>query len=266
MADVATWLPGAAGLIAAARAELPQKNGLCGPFTALAALRAAGFAVADQDEVALAAGSVDHEGGPPSWPEGERGRADFRVRLPASADPDASGTSAAGVALAVERLSGGALAAVPASGDWTPDAVQRLLTGLGRLDGVAVIANVATAEFGAHDTPERALWDYLDGGLPPLWSSRWRVGHFVLLTGLVTGSGGAVVSVMDTYPSLGDNGLHWQTVERVAAALNRDGMTPGGVLAVVADGDAAAARRAVTVAGLRQRLWDNGSPAPESAG
>ncbi|WP_414944395.1 DUF6885 family protein [Amycolatopsis sp. cmx-11-32] len=204
------WLPGGEHLVAVARAELPQKDGLAGSFTALAALRAAGFGVADQDEAAASAGTT---------PEG--------------------------LSRAIEALSGGRLAAVPATGNWAPQSLFMLLAALWHLPRVALIAEVDPAEFGAHDTPARALLDYLDTGVPPLWSSRRRpaTGHSVLVTGMRIGTEGTLVSIMDGYPSLGDNGLHDQPVEWVVAALHR-------MLVVVDDGDAEAAVAAITTAGL----------------
>ncbi|MFI5559781.1 DUF6885 family protein [Amycolatopsis japonica] len=201
------WLPGGEHLVAVARAELPQRDGLAGPFTALAALRAAGFDVAGQDEVAALAGE--------------------------------------GLARAIATLSGGRLVAVPATGNWAPHSLFMLLAALWRLPRVALIAEVDPAEFGAHDTPARALLDYLDTGIPPLWSSRWRPpgGHHVLAAGMRIGAEGTLVSIMDGYPFLGDNGLHDQPVEWVAAALKR-------MLVVVDDGDTEAAAAAITTAGL----------------
>ncbi|KZB86752.1 DUF6885 family protein [Amycolatopsis regifaucium] len=204
------WLPGGEHLVTVARAELPQKEGLAAPFVALTTLRAAGFDVPGQDEVAAVAGTT---------PEG----------LPR----------------AIEALSGGRLAAVPATGHWAPQSLFMLLAGLWRLPRVAVIAEVDPAEFGAHDTPVRALLDYLDTGIPPLWSSRFRPagGHTVLVAGLRIGAEGTLLSIMDGHPSLGDNGLHDQPVDWVAAALSR-------MLIVVDDGDTEAAVAAITTAGL----------------
>ncbi|NIJ12693.1 hypothetical protein FHU38_003037 [Saccharomonospora amisosensis] len=258
------WLPGGARIVAEARAELPQKNELCAAFTATVCLRAHGVRVIDQDEVASAAGSVLLDAGVPTFPPGEAGRADYRITLPRTSDPAGAGTSAAGVAHAVERLSGGALAAVPACGEWTVSALVRLLDAARQHSRVAVLANVDTACFAAHDTPQQALRDYLATGFPPLWTSRWRVGHFVLLVGWLTGPCGAILSVVDTYPSLGGKGVHLQPISNVVAALRReDAVEEGGVLLVVPEAEADLARRGVVASGLRVRLWDNGSPAPE---
>ncbi|WP_158883010.1 DUF6885 family protein [Amycolatopsis anabasis] len=250
------WFPGAADVLAEARAEMPQKNELCGAFVTLVCLRANGITVLDQDEAALAAGTVVLAGGEPTWPVSEKGRDDYRLELPSTTDPRAAGSSAAGVARAVETLSGQRLRAVPASGEWAAANLERLLSGVHGLPRGAVIANVATAEFAAQDTPDRAFADYLDGGLPPLWTSRWRVGHFVLFGGTLSGTGGVLVSVVDTYPTLGRFGVHLQPVDRLAAALRRDGMTPGGLLLVVPAEAAAAAAELVADAGLRTELWD----------
>ncbi|MFD9889175.1 DUF6885 family protein [Amycolatopsis sp. NPDC059027] len=247
------WLPGGARLAAEARAELPQKDGLDAAFVALAALRAAGVDVADQDEVARAAGTIR---GPAQAPPGSAPRLDFRLGLPETPDPAAAGTSAAGLAAAIDELSGARLATVPVTGEWSTDALFDLLVSLWELPRVAVVAQLDAAELGADDTPERALLDYLDTGVPPLWTARWRPAarHFVLLAGIRIGAEGTLVSVVDTYPSLGDNGVHDQPLEWVTAAL-RSG--PSGVL-LVADADQAlVAGAAVDVARLTPRFWDS---------
>ncbi|WP_103350446.1 hypothetical protein [Amycolatopsis sp. CA-128772] len=244
------WLPGGARLAAVAQAELPQKDGLAAAFCGLAAVRAAGFDVPDQDAVAVAAGTVR---GPVVRPRGEAGRAGFRLPLPVAGDPAAAGTRVSGLAAAIGSLSRGALAAVPVTGAWTTEALFDLLVGLWDVPRVAVIARIDGAELGAHDTPERALLDYLDTGVPPLWTSRWRPpgGHFVLLAGIRIGAEGTLLSVVDTYPSLGDKGMHDQPVEWVTAALA--GL---GVLVVVDSDQAAVVREAARVAGLSQSFWD----------
>ncbi|MEV6642303.1 hypothetical protein [Amycolatopsis sp. NPDC051371] len=244
------WLPGGARLAATAQAELPQKDGLAAAFCGLAALRAAGLDVPDQDAVAVAAGTVR---GPVVRPPGEAGRPEFRLPVPLAADPAAAGTRVSGLARAVRSLSGGALAAVPVTGEWTTETLFELLVGLWDVPRVAVIARIDGAELGAHDTPERALLDYLDTGVPPLWTSRWRPqgGHFVLVAGVRIGAEGTLLSVVDTYPSFGDNGIHGQPVEWVAAALA--GL---GVLVVVDADQVAVTREAARVAGLTPSFWD----------
>lgn len=241
---------------------MPQKDQLCGALAGLVALRAGGIAVADQDEVAFAAGTVLFDGDEQSRPAGEPSRQDFRLTLSRTSDPAQAGTSAVGLAHGIAKLGHGRLVAVPARGQWSGVRLGRLLDGVAALERVAVLANVTTAEFGAQDTPQRALSDYIATGVPPLWSSQWRVGHFVSLIGVLRGEVGTLVAIVDTYPSLGERGLHLQPVERVAAALNREGMSPGGVLLVVDEEDSSAARAAVVAAGLADQLWDNGSPSP----
>ncbi|TNC27651.1 DUF6885 family protein [Amycolatopsis alkalitolerans] len=256
MLDGIRWFPGAREITAQARAEMPQKNGLCGAFVAMVSLRAKGIPVRDQDEAAVAVGSLLSPGHEPTWPPGEKSREDYRLALPHASDPAASGSTPGGVAGAIETLSDGRLRVVPASGDWGSGSLAALLSGLSQLNWVAAVANVDTGEFGAHDTPDRALLDYLEGGLPPMWSSRWHVGHFLLLTGTRTGPGGTAVSIVDTYPSLGEHGVHVQVLDRLAAALRRDTMaSPGGLLLAVEAGERQAAEELVTSAGLIPRLW-----------
>ncbi|GAA1021091.1 MULTISPECIES: DUF6885 family protein [Amycolatopsis] len=235
------WLPGGARLVAEARAELPQKDGLAAAFTALVALRAADIAVPDQDEVAIAAGTVR---APASLPAGALSRNEFRLPIPL--DETAAGTSAAGLAAAIRTLSEDRLAVVPAAGEWSASTVSDLLLGLWELPRVAVLARVDPAELGAPDTPERALLDYLDTGIPPLWTNRWRppAPHHVLIAGVRLGAEGTLLSVVDTYRELGDEGVHDQPVEWVAAGLES-------VLLVADAGHAEALAQAVSYAGLR---------------
>jgi hypothetical protein len=242
------WLPGGAGLVAQARAELPQKDGLAAAFAALVALRAAGIAVPDQDEVARVAGTVRAPTPPPS---GALPRNDFRLSLPC--DEATAGTSAAGLAAAIRTLSGDRLAVVPATGDWHGETISDLLLGLWELPRVAVLARLDPAELGSPDTPERALLDYLDTGIPPLWTNRWRppAPHHVLLAGVRLGAAGTLLSIVDTYRELGDNGVHDQPVEWVAAGL-------ASVLLVADAGRAATLAQAVDYAGLRRDWRDVG--------
>ncbi|GAB3375148.1 DUF6885 family protein [Amycolatopsis echigonensis] len=235
------WLPGGARLVAEARAELPQKDGLAAAFAGLVTLRAADIAVPDQDEVAIAAGTVR---GSTSRPEGALSRTDFR--LPVPFDETAAGTSLDGLATAIRTLSAESLAVVPAVGQWHPSTVSDLLLGLWELPRVAVLARVDPAELGSPDTPERALLDYLDTGVPPLWTNRWRppAPHHVLIAGVRLGAEGTLLSVVDTYRELGDDGVHDQPVEWIAAGLES-------VLLVADARHAEALAQAVSYAGLR---------------
>lgn len=218
----------------------------------------------DQEAVAAAAGTV--LSAPPrthSLPPGEPGRG-VRGPLPQAADAADAGTSAAGLARAVGRLSGGQLAVVPASGAWESGRLRSLLDGVThRLadTAVTVLANIATGELWDPRAGTAQLARHLDTGVDALGpSARWRVGHFVTLAGTLTGPAGSLVLVADSYRSLGRDGLHLQPVPRLAAALNRDGLAPGGVLLVVPAARRLEAADIVTTAGLRPTLWDNGSP------
>src|ERR671917_1534394 len=107
--------------------EMPQKDQLCGAFWGALVLAAAGYA-ADQDEVALGAGTTLATGDPSEWlPPGASPRTDYRLSIPVATDEPSSGTSATGVARAVEELSGRDLAVVPVAGPWSAQTVGSLL-------------------------------------------------------------------------------------------------------------------------------------------
>lgn len=261
-----TLLPGAQELLAVHARELPQRDDLCGAFCGTLALNAAGIEefggeTVDQDAVALAAGTVvsaiRDEG---NLPLDERGRRDYRVPPPLIDDATASGTTAGGLAHAVEQLSGGALAALPYAGPWTTDTlagVFDLAAGLER--PVTLIANLATGHLWGARAGAGPLLAYLLDGEHAGPASDWEVGHFVCLIGRVRGPRGSLYVIADTYPSLGSDGIHLQPQERLAVALERPGMAPGGLIVVVAASDAPALRSGVGALGLSEGAWDNGT-------
>ena len=233
--------------------ELQQKDNLCGAFQAARILRELGFE-ADEDTVALRAGSVlpaDPDG---SVPPGETSRTDYRDDLP-TVPPAESGTAAEPLAAAIESLSDGTLRAVPLSGAWTAERVERLVDAA----GARLLANIQTGPlWGTHPSVETVIEELAGGDAegPP---SEWNVGHFVELVSLVCGASGSLVLVHDSYPSFGWNARHLQPPRAVAAALRRDDGREGGVLAVVpAEAASRIAARAAEL-GLDVATWDNGT-------
>jgi hypothetical protein len=270
-----TLLPGARELLAVHAVELPQRDDLCGAFCGALALRAAGIAEherqpggrqpVDQDEVALAAGSVISAAREPgTLPHGEDGRRDYRVQPPLIDDADASGTTAAGVASAIERVSGGSLTAIPLSGPWSPGTLAGLFDAAAELDRpVTLIANLATHHlWGGGASAPQLLGYLLDGELDGP-APDWHVGHFACVVARAHGPGGALYAVADTYPSLGHGGVHWQPAERLAAALERRDMPAGGVIVVVSAEDVTRVRARARDVGLAEGIWDNGTVAHE---
>src|SRR5271166_461249 len=241
-----TLLPGARALLALHALELPQRDDLCGAFCGALALRAGGVErhdgqPIDQDEVALAAGSIiSRLPDPTILPHGEVGRRDYRLALPLVDDSAASGTTAVGLLDAVHRLSDGRLAAIPYSGPWTAGTLDGLFELTVALEHpVTLVANFATHHLWGSRASVPQMLDYLlDGelqGPPP----DWDVGHFACVVGRVQGPGGNLYAVADTYPALGSGGLHVQPQERLAAALERRDMPAGGVIVIVAAEDLA---------------------------
>jgi hypothetical protein len=268
-----TLLPGARTLLAAHGRELPQRDDLCGAFCGALALRAAGIAPGsgegiDQDAVALAAGSVIS---PPraagALPSGESGRRDYRLSLPVIEDAALSGTTAAGLCRALEELSGGQLAAIPYSGVWSASALGGLfevLAGLRR--PVTLVANLATRQLWGSRAHAGQLLDYLFDGELEGPAPDWDVGHFACVIGRVQGPAGILYGLADTYPSLGGRGLHLQPQERLALALERPDMPPGGLIVIAFAEEAPDVRAGAAAVGLTEALWDNGTVIREMPG
>jgi hypothetical protein len=263
-------LAGARELLQTHAAELPQRDDLCGAFCGALALSAAGIEQhggepADQDELALAAGTVvSRIPDIAVLPHGERGRRDYRIVPPMIDDASVSGTNCAGVLRGIERVSDGQLAAIPYSGPWSAQTLDALFDALAALVRPAsLIANVATRHLWGGAPSTGTLLAYLLDGVDEAPAPDWDVGHFVCVFARTSGPGGVLYGVADTYRSLGRDGVHVQPRERLARALERPDMAPGGMIAVVTRADATALRSAVAPSGLREGVWDNGSPSAE---
>jgi hypothetical protein len=259
-------LPGAGALLALHARELPQRDDLCGAFCGSLAIGAAGLQspggeVIDQDTVALAAGSIVsgvRDAG--TLPHGETGRRDYRLRLPFVDDPEISGTTAAGVVRAIAEVSSGQLEGIPYRGPWNNGTLAGLFELAASLRRpVTLIANLATHHlWGAGASVAELLAYLLEGerrGPPP----DWEVGHFACIVGRVRGPGGTLYALADTYPALGNRGVHLQPQENLAAAIKRTDKPAGGVIAVVFAEDAPVTRAGAERLGLAEGLWDNGT-------
>jgi hypothetical protein len=267
-----TVLAGTRALLAFHARELPQRDDLCGAFCGALALRAAGIErwrdePVDQDAVARIAGTVvSRVPDVSALPHGEQGRRDYRLAPPLIDDAAVSGTNSAGVVAAVHELSEGSLAALAFAGPWTAQALDGLYDTVAELDEpVALIANVATRHLWGGAPHVQQLLDYLLAGTDEGPAPDWDVGHFVCVIARTRGPGGSVYAIADTYPSLGRNGVHVQPRERLARALQRPGMAPGGIIAVLAHARATAVQSAAQELGLRDGAWDNGSVTAETS-
>jgi hypothetical protein len=231
-------------LLTEQRADLPQCDELCGPFWAATALRAAGFAVTQEDAAVVAGSVLAPPGAPSSLPPGETGRR-AAVALPVAAPGEPAGTSAHGVARAVEELSGGRLTAVPATGRWTP---ENLLALVERVTD-PVLANLFTGALWDPSVTDEQVRRYAQTGADVGPDNAWRVGHFLLVAEVQPGR---LLRLADSYAS---RSTHLQPVERVATALEGRGL-------LVITEDPGAVRAVIEAAGLAPVLWDNGSPRP----
>lgn len=261
-----TLLPGALELLDAHTRALPQRDDLCGAFCGSLALSAAGLherggEPLDQDAVAVAAGSiVSGARDPGTLPEGETGRRDYRLEIPTIEDSEVSGTTASGVLDAVAELSDGALETIPYAGPWTAGTLGGIFDLAAECERpVTLIANLATHHlWGAGPSPAQML-DHLyrgsEDGPPP----DWDVGHFVCIVARTRGPAGSLYAVADTYPALGNRGVHIQPEGRLAAAIDRRDKPAGGVIVVVSVEEAAGIREGAAGLGLQERIWDNGT-------
>jgi hypothetical protein len=242
-----------------------QKDNLCGAFWGARVLRDHGFVTwdgeeIDEDLIALRAGTVLPERSPvPSVPRGAVSRTGYRYRLPIG--PEAlSGTAAPALQRAIEAASGGALRCVPIRGSWTGERVQGLMKGVRDLpERPRLIANVRTGcLWGSRPSPQ-ILIDELDGHEASGPAADWDAGHFVELAALLSGAGGSLVVVRDSYPTLGWQGHHLQPPRVIAAALERGDGREGGVLAIGRAAHAAAVESLASELGLEIGTWDNGT-------
>lgn len=241
---------------------MPQKDQLCGPFWGALVLSAFGRP-ADSEAVALRAGTVLAEGDPAGWlPPGAAPRTDYRVPLPTTRDETLAGTSATGLARAVEELSEGDLAVLPVAGPGTAGAVVDLVEAVSfAAPGCVLVANLRTGHLWAsRPNPNHLLDHLLGGGAEERPAADWDVGHFLQLVAAVRGPGGALVALRDTYPGLGWRGHHLQPAGVVAAALRRNDGAEGGVLCLCPISEVGTLRGHLEAADFGLRHWDNGTP------
>jgi hypothetical protein len=261
-------LAGSRELLAAHGRELPQRDDLCGAFCGALALQAAGISRAgeellDQDTVAVAAGSiVSGARDPGTLPGAETGRRDYRLAIPTIADSELSGTTATGVVEAITELGAGVVLPIPLSGPWTAPALNGFFSAaLSCERPVSLIANLATHHLWGGRPSAAELLDCLLDGAEAGPGPDWDVGHFTCLLGRAEGPGGSIYMVADTYPALGNSGIHLQPEGRLAAAIDRREKPAGGIIAVVTAEEAGLLREAAAELGLREEIWDNGTVA-----
>lgn len=240
-----------------------QKDNLCGAYWGARVLNESGFATwdgepIDEDLIALRAGTVLPDANTDAGvPPGAVSRMAYRYELPA-APAEQSGTSASGLADAIEAASAGELRCVPLRGSWNAERIERLVDESQDL-GARLIANLRTGRLWGSRPPIAVLLAELDGRPVQDPAADWDVGHYVELEMLIRGPRRSLVVVHDSYPSLGWNGRHLQPPRVLAAALLRGDGREGGVLAVVPKARAEAARAVAAEIGLDVRTWNNGT-------
>ena len=253
-------VPGARDLAGLHERSIPQKDQLCGPFWGSLTLTAAGHPV-DQDEVALRAGTTLAEGDPAEWlPPGASPRTDYALSIPTATDEASAGTSAPGLARSIGELSENTLEVVPVAGPWTAATVVSLVElAATEAPECILVANLRTGRLWGSRPPARLLLDFLLGLPVEAQPPDWDCGHFLAVVASLSGPGGTLVALRDTYPELGWGGYHLQPAGAVAAALERGDGLEGGVLCVCEASSAITLAGRLEEAGFELRHWDNGS-------
>jgi hypothetical protein len=253
--------PSARDLAGLHEKAIPQKDQLCGPFWGALVLSAAGRPV-DQDEVALLSGTTLAEGDPAQWlPPGASPRTDYSRSIPVSPNEASAGTSAPGLARGIEELSKGALRVIPVAGPWTAKTVVALVEiSSAEAPECTLIANLRTGCLWGSRPPARLLLDHLLGLPVEASAPDWDCGHFLAIVASLTGPGGVLLALRDTYAELGWGGYHLQPAGAVAAALERGEGYEGGVLCVCDASVAETFAGKIGGAGFELRHWDNGTP------
>ena len=114
------------------------------------------------------------------------------------------------------------IAAIPYTGPWKTSTLAGLFDLAAALEHpVTLIANLATRHLWGGRPSVNQLLGYLLEGEPQGPAADWDVGHFACVFARVQGPGGSLYCLADTYPALGDGGVHVQPQERLAAALER---------------------------------------------
>jgi hypothetical protein len=254
-------VPGARDLAGLHERSIPQKDQLCGPFWGSLVLTAAGHPM-DQDEVALRSGTTLAKGDPAGWlPPGASPRTDYALSIPTATDEASSGTSAPGLARSIEELSENTLEVVPVAGPWTATTVVSLVKlAATEVPECTLVANLRTGRLWGSRPPATLLLDLLLGLPVEAPVPDWDCGHFLAVVASLSGPGGTLVALRDTYPELGWGGYHLQPAEAVAAALERGDGHEGGVLCVCEASAAEAFAGKLEEAGFELRHWDNGTP------
>jgi hypothetical protein len=161
---------------------------------------------------------------------------------------------------AVAELSAGRRVALGLTGPWTVETVERLLEIARAEKDAALVLNVGTRFlWGSHPSVAELLAYLETGDASAGPGPDWAVGHFVGCLGVLHGARGRLAIISDTYATLGLHGVHLQPIECVAAALRREGMTPGGALLMLPGARRDAVSNALVRAGLELGVWDNGS-------
>jgi len=239
-----------------------QLDNLCGPYWVAIFLRSRDFLITSE-QIAQQAGSVLPIGEPLTWlPSGAVTYQEYAVPLPTTTCLSDAGTSAQGLMDAVTYLSHSAYQLLPIQTEWSSDRLLLLLELCHTHPEWQAIplCNIKTGHLWGTSLSLSKAIAYLDGQPIDPPPADWNVGHFLILTGTVTGAVNSLIWVGDTYPQLGWQGYHLQPPDAIAHALNRGDGLGGGILLFIATQDQSQVTQAMQEKGFQVAVWDNGSP------
>lgn len=258
-------LPGVVTIVESHRIAGQQHDNLCGAYWAAIFLRSCGFNYTSE-QVAQVAGSVLPTADPSTCiPKGTQSRQDYHLSLPITEHIEQAGTSVIGLIRVIEQFSQGAYCLIPIQAQWTAARLEAI-TELCETHpdwNIVPLCNLRTDHlWGAGLAIDQAI-AYLNGESidPPV--ADWQVGHFFVLAGTVKGNQRSLMLVCDTYPSLGWQGYHLQSVEALTQALNRGDRNQGGILLFAAVQHQAEIEQKARSLHFTIAPWDNGSPVPQ---
>jgi len=258
-------LPGVDALFAIHEKAGQQPDNLCGPYWVSMLLQTYGdFSVTAVEAAKAASTILTSHGNPVNWlPPGAPSRMDEGYdTIPTVPNIDECGTSVDGLIQATEMLSQGRFCLLPFQTDNWESGLDDLVQVCQAHPewGMMPLLNVHTSYFGGSPLTPLDVFQFLQTGKEPTTSPAWSVGHFALLVGCLREHAHRLYAILDTYPQLGWNGLHFQSSRAIAQSLCRPHHpTQGGVLLFIKAEDKSQIQAAMVQQGFHITSWDNGT-------
>lgn len=262
---VVQWLPGMTNLAQAHRLAGQQHDNLCGTYWGAIFLRSRNHLYTPEQIAQIAGTVLPRCEASDCIPTGAVSRQDYHVSLPMTDQIEQSGTSVLGLIKAIDQLSNSDYCLIPVQAKWSSDQVDAVLSlCLNNSDwNLVPLCNIRTAHLWGAQLPVSDAIAYLSGASISPPAADWNVGHFLVLAGTVTGTERRLILACDTYPMFGWQGYHLQSIDAIAAALDRGDGNQGGILLFADVQHKTAIEQELRQQQFTIEPWDNGSPVPQ---